>query len=173
MAQRKFGLQRLKSLRIFYVDLDPPLLLHFFSSPVGKDLFSFFSKFDILNPGSAPDRIQNENNGKSQKLEQRQFLLLSPAYVVRREGNVFTGISLSLHRKGGRGYPKVGTPHPIQGRYPPPGQIRTGVPKVHTPMSKVGPPQSGHDGGYPKVGAPWPGQDVGVPQGRYNPPPPQ
>ena len=91
---------------------------------------------------------------------------LPPAYVVRREGTVFTGVSLST--------PGEGVP---QGRYPQPGQDRgKGIPQGRYPLTKVGTPQAGQDGEgvpqgrYPltKVGTPQAGQDgEGVPQGRY------
>ena len=38
--------------------------------------------------------------------------------------------------QGGRGYPKVGTPAPIQGRYPQPSQMGRGYPKVGNPSPK-------------------------------------
>ena len=68
-------------------------------------------------------------------------LSLPPAYVVRREGTVFTGVCPHLGGGGGQ-YPKVGTPG--QGRYPQPGQ--DGVPQGKYPPSKVGTPWPGQRG---------------------------
>ena len=103
------------------------------------------------------------------------FLL--PAYVVRREGTVFTGVCLftgidrHLPSPGPR-YPKVPTPSqvrmgegvPQQGTYPPPrpGQDGEGV-----PQGTYLPARSGWGDGYPKVRTPQPGRDGGRGTPRY------
>ena len=76
-------------------------------------------------------------------------------------------------QNGGGGTPRY-LPLPPQPRYLPPGQVRTGVPKVPTP-TRLGwgrgtprylPTRLGWGRGYPKVPTPWPGQNRGT-QGTY------
>ena len=94
-------------------------------------------------------------------------VFLPLAYVLRRQGTVFTGVCLST--PGGGDTPtKVGTPWPRwgtpdQGRYPQ-GQVRMGgggTPR-YVPPSKVGTPlaRSGWGRAYPKVFTP---SKVGTP----------
>ena len=97
---------------------------------------------------------------------------LPPAYVVRREGTVFTGVCLST---GGGGYRSPGTPpggvpkskYPPPGgtrvRYTPPGGYLTRVPPRGGTRTSVPPPPGGYltrvrppPGGYPDFGTPPP-----------------
>ena len=117
------------------------------------------------------------------------FFLLPTAYVVRREGNVFTrvcpSIHLSVHRGGtppdqvGGGYPSQvqpgGTPARSSWGLP---HLARGVPQSGsawgggtparsrqggTPASRCPPgvPQPGQDGGYLSQGVPTPGYPPG------------
>ena len=89
--------------------------------------------------------------------------LLPPAYVVRREGTVFTGVCLST---GGRGGPGTPPPGGVPDRVPPRGYL-TGYPPrggTRTPPGYLDPPPGWYPdppgGGYldppgGRVPGPW------------------
>ena len=65
------------------------------------------------------------------------------AYVVRREGTVFTGVCLSTSGGGGGGYPipaKVGTPSGQDGNPPPTAKVGTPPGQGRYLLAKVGTP---------------------------------
>ena len=95
------------------------------------------------------------------------WCLLPPAYVVRREGTVFTGVCLSTG--GGGGYPVRYPP----GGYPGPGTTPGGYPDT-PPRGVCGPPREGtQTPGVPRPGySPPGGTQTWVPPGGYPGPPP-
>ena len=97
-----------------------------------------------------------------------RLLLLPPAYVVRREGTVFTGVCLST----GGGYRSPGTP-PGGVRVPPPrggGYRSPGTPPGGVLKSGY-PPWGGYPGQVPPGGYRSPGTPRGGTRVRYPPPP--
>ena len=110
----------------------------------------------------------------------RFWLLLPPAYVVRREGTVFTGVCLSTG--GGRGtqvwVPPLGVRVPPRGgvpksRYPPGGVPKSGYPPQGGTQVRV-PPGGVPKSGYPPGGSGYPPGGVpksGDPPGGYRSPP--
>ena len=100
-------------------------------------------------------------------------MLLPPAYVVRREGNVLTRVCPSIDLSVHRGYP--GQVQSGGGGYPGQVQMGGGVPWLGL---DEGVPQPGPDGGgggtlarstqegtpaRSRWGVPWPGEDGGIP----------
>ena len=109
------------------------------------------------------------------------YPFLPPAYVVRREGTVFTGVCLSTGGEGGSGYPPgggylTGYPPPRGGTQYPPGGYPDPPPGgtwPGTPRGGPGNPPGGVPG--PPRGGTWPGTPPGVwvpPRGPDRVPPP-
>ena len=89
-----------------------------------------------------------------------QIIFLPPAYVVRREGNVFTGVYLSVHKVGGGVTPWS----LVRGSFPGPRSFPRGASSPVTgPAQGRGTPFLAGGGGYPNLGWGTTRQDGGYP----------